>query len=45
MLSVLGRPNSLTPQVQLIVNLAEIVVLGVGYVLWLLKALPPKQDA
>ena len=45
MLSVLGRPNGLTPQVQLIVNLAEIIVLGVGYVLWLLKALPPKQGA
>ena len=44
-LATLGAAGSLSPQIRLVLSLAEIAVLGWAYVLWLLKALPAKQGA
>lgn len=43
--ATLSAPSRMSPQVEMTVSLAMTVVLGLGYVLWLLKALPKKEGA
>ena len=44
-LRVFSAESGLNPQAELAVSLAMTVVLGVGYALWLLKALPAREGA